>query len=80
MDAAPAPAPADEDAVEEAIELLWAAAMPIVNAVFMCTIGAFLARRVRPTSRSSRPLPERIQPRLEHNTPVTTTGSNRVVF
>ena len=50
MAAAPASAPPDEGPVEEAIELLWSAALPIIDAVFMCAIGAFLARRVRSTS------------------------------
>ena len=46
MEPSPGPAPEDVDTIEEAIELLWAAALPIINAVFMCTIGAVLARRV----------------------------------
>ncbi len=49
MEASPGPAPKDVDTIEEAVELLWAAALPIINAVFMCTIGAVLARRVRLT-------------------------------
>ena len=46
MDASPSPAPEDVDTIEEAVELLWAAALPIINAVFMCSIGALLARKV----------------------------------
>jgi len=61
MEASPGPAPADVDTIEEAVELLWAAALPIINAVFMCTIGAVLARRVRhapvPPSPSPPPSP-----------------------
>ena len=50
METSPIPAPAHAEPIEEAIELLWAAALPIINAVFMCAIGAFLARRVGSTS------------------------------